>query len=81
LVSILGPRYELRRLRSSAQSDTHVFLLLLEEDWRRLDEHHRAWLDLFEPVRLGEDGFGGSEVPYVEVERPREGHKPWWRFW
>jgi hypothetical protein len=63
------------------QNDTHVFLLLLSDDWRRLDEHHRAWVDNLEAVPLGEDGFGRGEVPYVEVERPGAGSKPWWRFW
>jgi hypothetical protein len=75
LASILSPKYELRRERASSKGDTHVFLLLLAEDWRRLEAGHGAWADLFEPVPLGEDGFNGGAVPYVKVP-PGKGRKP-----
>jgi hypothetical protein len=83
LIAILGARYELRRFKSSVQSDTHVFLLLLREDWRRLEEAHRSWADsLFEPVPLGKDGFGGGEAVVKEPEAGgRSERRPWWRFW
>ncbi len=71
LMSLLGERYELRRLKASVDSDTHVFLLLLREAWRLLDERHRSWADsLFESVPIGVDGFGNGEtVPYVQPRR------------
>jgi hypothetical protein len=83
MISILGARYELRRLKSSVEGDTHVFLLLLREDWRRIDDRHRAWADsLFEAVPLGKDGFGrGETVPYVQLENLQPQHRPWWRLW
>jgi hypothetical protein len=82
LMSILSARYELRRFTYSIGSDTHSFLLLLREDWARLDKESRNWArSTFEPVRLGEDGFGGGEIPYTELPRSKGDGQPWWRFW
>jgi hypothetical protein len=68
---ILSDQYELRRLKSSVDSDTHVFLLLLANDWAHLGAIDRSWSDeLFESVPLGVDGFGFQTTPIPHVGAP-----------
>lgn len=82
VMAILAARYELRRFTFSVGSDTHSFLLLLREDWARLEKESRTWVEAtFEAVPPGEDGFGGGEIPYAEVPKAKSDGRPWWRFW
>jgi hypothetical protein len=65
LASIVRPKYEVRLLKATLDSDTHALLVLPRATWKFLERQHPKWVRQFRPLRLGKDYFGSGKVPYV----------------